>query len=361
MSREELDFHVRRDDFAATRFVEGAAAADLAEGQVRFEVDKFAITANNVSYALSGDGLGYWRFFPSGEEGWGRVPAMGFGNVVASRHPQVAEGTRCFGFYPMSRSLVIEPSNVSAANIFDGAAHRDGLAPAYAQYAPVTADAIYTKESEDAIILMRGLFLTSFLAEDYLMDAELHGAKAVLITSASSKTSIALGFQVKQRGNARSVGLTSKRNLDFVKSLGCYDQVVTYDELASLDPNEPVGMVDMAGNGEVNRTLHHHFGDNLKFDCAIGATHWEAERSGEALPGAKPEFFFAPSQIQKRSADWGPAGFQERMGTAWSAFRDWSTGWLEVDRSEGRDALEQAWANTVAGRTTPNQGLVRSL
>ena len=168
MARPDLDFHVRRDDYASTRFVEGSEPGDLAAGQVLFDVDRFAITANNVSYALSGDGLGYWRFFPSGEEGWGRVPAMGFANVVASRHPDVAEGTRCFGFYPMSRSLVIEPSQVSAANIVDGAAHREGLAPVYAQYSPVNADAIYTPDSEDAIMLMRGLFMTSFLVDDYI-------------------------------------------------------------------------------------------------------------------------------------------------------------------------------------------------
>ncbi len=360
MPREDLDFQVRRDDWSQTRFVAGPVPGDLADGQVLFEVDKFAITANNVSYALSGDRLGYWRFFPA-EEGWGRVPAMGFGNVVASRHPEVAEGTRCFGFYPMSRSLVIEPSKVSAANIVDGAPHRDGLAPAYAQYSPVNADTIYSEDSEDAIILMRGLFLTSFLAEDFLMEADLHGAKAVLVTSASSKTSIALGFQLRRRGAARSIGLTSSRNLEFVGGLGCYDQVLTYDELKSLDSGEPVGVVDMAGNGAVTRTLHHHFGDQLRFDCTIGATHWEAERGTEDLPGAKPQFFFAPDQIQKRSAEWGPAGFQERMGSAWSAFRDWSTGWLSVDRGEGREALEQAWSDTLEGRTAPSQGLVRSL
>ena len=360
MARDELDFQVRKDDWKETRFVEGPPPGELADGQVRFEVDKFAITANNVSYAMSGDMLGYWRFFPA-EEGWGRVPAMGFGNVVASRHPGVAEGTRCFGFFPMSRSLVIQPGNVSATTVVDAAPHREGLAPVYAQYSPVHADAIYTPDSEDAIILMRGLFLTSFLAEDYLTDGGMNGATSVLITSASSKTSIALGFQVRARGDARSVGLTSRRNLEFVKGLGCYDQVVTYDELKSLDASEPAGIVDMAGNGDVTRALHHHYGDNLRFDCTIGATHWEAPRDTGDLPGAKPEFFFAPAQIQKRSAEWGPAGFQERMGTAWAAFRDWSTAWLEIDRAEGRAALDQAWQATVAGRTPPSKGLVRAL
>ncbi len=361
MSLDRLDFEVRKDAFATTRFVEGAAPGDLEPGQVRLRVDKFALTANNVSYALSGDMLGYWRFFPTEEEGWGRVPVMGYGDVIASRHPDVSEGTRCFGFYPMSRTLTIEPGSVSEHGIIDGAAHRAGLAPAYAQYNPTSNDAGYREELEDATILMRGLFLTSFLAEDALEDHALHGAESVLITSASSKTSIALGFQVKKRGHARAVGLTSARNLDFVKGLGCYDEVITYDGLSNLDPSSPAGIVDMAGNGDVTSRLHHHFGDNLKFDCTIGATHWESDRSGGELPGAKPEFFFAPAQIQKRSAEWGPAKFQETLGTGWQAFADWSQGWLQVERAEGRDALEAAWANAVAGSVSPNSGIVRSL
>ena len=103
-----LDFLVNRSDWHKTRFVEGPEPRDLAPGQVLFRVDRFAFTANNISYALSGDMIGYWRFFPT-EEGWGRIPAMGFADVVASTHPEVAVGTRCFGFYPMSRYLRIEP------------------------------------------------------------------------------------------------------------------------------------------------------------------------------------------------------------------------------------------------------------
>ncbi|NRA84799.1 MAG: DUF2855 family protein [Gammaproteobacteria bacterium] len=30
-----------------------------------FEVDKFALTANNITYGMTGDTLGYWLFFPA--------------------------------------------------------------------------------------------------------------------------------------------------------------------------------------------------------------------------------------------------------------------------------------------------------
>jgi len=355
-----LDFQVDKKDWRTHRFVEGSVPA-LAPGQVLFRVDRFAFTANNVTYAVVGDALGYWRFFPA-PEGWGRLPVMGFGDVVRSTHPQVAEGTRCFGFYPMSRHLVIEPGRVSPAQIVDAAPHREGLAPVYAQYSPVEHDALYDPRHEDALMLLRGLFLTGYLADDFLAEHGHHGAEQVVISSASSKTAIALAFLVHRAGRARAVGLTSARNAEFVRKLGCYDRVVLYDEVASLDAGVDSVYVDLAGNGELLGAVHGHFGDRLRYSCAIGATHWEAERGERAaLPGPRPEMFFAPARVQKRSADWGPAGFQERLAAAWEEFRAFTDGWLQVQRGHGREAVERVYRDTLEGRTRPEQGHVLSL
>jgi hypothetical protein len=358
MADAGLVFEVKKSDWKQTRFVEGPVP-ELAPGQALFRVDRFALTANNISYALSGDMLGYWRFFPC-PEGWGRIPVMGFADVIRSTHPEVKEGTRCFGFYPMGRHLVIQPGAVSAAQIVDAAPHRAGLAPPYAQYLPTTGDAVYAEKREDQILLMRGLFMTSFLADDFLADQGYRGARSVLISSASSKTSIALAFQVKQGGRARAVGLTSAKNAAFVRSLGFYDQVVLYDEIASLAP-EPAVFVDMAGDGAVTAAVHRRFGEALAYDCTIGATHWSAERKNEGLPGPKPEFFFAPAQIVKRSKDWGPQGLAERIAAAWTRFCDASDAWLHVVRSRGQGALERVYQDTLAGRTQPAEGHILSL
>jgi hypothetical protein len=353
-----LTFEVDRQDWSKTRFVEGPAP-DLSPGQVLFRVDRFALTSNNISYALSGDMLGYWKFFPS-EHGWGRIPVMGFADVIRSTHPGVAEGKRCFGFYPMARHLVIQPGAVSQSQIVDAAPHRAGLAPVYAQYLPTTGDAVYAAPREDQILLMRGLFTTSFLAEDFLADQDYRGARSVLISSASSKTSIALAFQVEQSQRARAIGLTSARNAAFVRGLGFYDQVVLYEEIASLT-KEPAVFVDMAGDGAVTAAIHRHFGDDLHYDCSIGATHWSAERGDTDLPGPKPEFFFAPGQIAKRSRDWGPQGLAERLGAAWTKFCDASDAWLRIERSRGREALERVYRDALAGRTDPAVGHIVSL
>jgi len=359
MTDTALVLEVKKCDWKQTRFVEEPIPA-LAAGQVLFRVDRFALTANNISYALSGDGLGYWRFFPCAQ-GWGRIPVMGFANVIRSTHSDVKEGTRCFGFYPMGRYLVIQPGAVSAAQIMDAAPYRAGLAPAYAQYLPSTADAIYQERREDQLLLLRGLFMTSFLADDFLAEKDYYGARAVLISSASSKTSIALAYQVKQAGRARTIGLTSPKNAEFVRGLGFYDEVVLYDEIAALPNDQAIVFVDMAGDGAVTAAVHHHFGDALKYDCAIGATHWSAERTRKGLPGPTPTFFFAPGQIVKRTKEWGPQGLAERIGQAWTKYCDSSDAWLRVVRSSGRDAVERVYQDVLAGRTHSADGHILSL
>jgi hypothetical protein len=359
MSEGALVFETRKADWARTRFVEGPAP-ELAPGQVLFRVDRFALTANNVTYALAGDMLGYWRFFPC-EEGWGRIPVMGFADAIRSTHPAVKEGTRCFGFYPMGRHLVIEPGAVSASQIVDAAPHRAGLAPTYAQYLPTSGDAVYDAKREDQILLMRGLFMTSLLADDFLAEQGYLGARSVLVSSASSKTSIALAYQLKHGGRVRAVGLTSARNAEFVRSLGFYDEVVLYDELTSLPAGEPAVFVDMAGDSAVTSAVHHHFRDQLKYDCTIGATHWSAARLGGELPGPKPEFFFAPAQLGKRAKDWGPQELSRRIASAWTRFCDASDAWLHVVRSRGREAVERVYREMLAGRTHPADGQILSL
>ena len=87
-----LDFLVERDNLRQCKWVP-AAEPDLHSGQVLLEVVNFAFTANNVTYAVAGDMMSYWNFFPA-EPGWGRIPVWGFGHVIRSSHEGVAEGER---------------------------------------------------------------------------------------------------------------------------------------------------------------------------------------------------------------------------------------------------------------------------
>ena len=203
--------------------------------------------------------------------------------------------------------------------------------------------------------------MTSFLVDDLFSDEEFFGAQSVLVTSASSKTSIALGHLLHQRSGARAIGLTSARNEAFVASLGCYDEVVRYDALDRIDGTGGAILVDMAGNGQVVATIHERLRDQLSYSCTVGGTHWESAARPTELPGPTPEFFFAPARITKRTADWGGAGLQERIGSAWRDFLTFSDSWLEVKRHRGADALERVYLDALEGRLEPREGHVLSL
>ena len=351
---------VRKDDWSDTRLVSIDLPASLAENEVLLAVDRLALTANNISYASAGDALGYWRFFPA-EDGWGRIPAMGWADVIASNHPEVAVGERVWGFFPMGTHLKILAGKVSPQGFSDVSPHREGLAPVYANFDRASANPIYEEAREDQDSLLRGLFMTSWLVEDFLQVNDFFGAGSCLITSASSKTSIALGHCVKQRGVLESVAVTSAGNAAFCETLGCYDRVVTYDQISSLDGTLPVVMVDMAGSARILSDLHHHYGNNMKYSCRIGATHLEGFGEVEDLPGATPEFFFAPGHLQTRSKELGAGEFMLRLGGAYVGFRQFCDGWLSVQRSSGADAVQATYQQVLAGKADPASGQIISL
>jgi hypothetical protein len=357
---EAVDFLVRRDDFRSTRFVAPEASSLApASGQALLRVDHFAFTANNVTYAAAGDLLNYWSFFPA-EAGWGRIPVWGFADAVASRCTGVAEGARFYGYYPMSTHLVVEPVDAGAAGFRDGAAHRAPMAAAYNQYRNTAADPGLRVGGEDAQMILQPLFITAFLIDDSLAESDFFGARAVVLSSASSKTSIGLAFQLSQRAGIEVIGLTSPKNTAFVAGLGCYHRVLAYHELAALDASRPAIFVDMAGNGEVQAAVHRHFGANLVHSCSVGITHWERAKRESDLPGAKPAFFFAPTRLRQRFKDWGPAGYQERVGRAFEGFLGLSERSLRVVRGQRAD-VERVYRDTLEGRTAPDEGHVLSL
>jgi hypothetical protein len=323
-------------------------------------LDRFALTSNNITYAAAGDMLDYWGFFPA-EEGWGRVPAMGFADVAESNHPDVAPGARYFGFFPMSTHLVVEPDQVDETQFIDKVAHREKHAIIYRQYANAAADPNHSAEAEDRILLLRGLFMTSFLIDSFLADKNGFGAQRFVVGSASSKTAIALAFLLAKQGRGRVVGVTSPRNRSFVEGLGLYDETIPYDGVESLPADSPTVFVDMSGNGAFVSALHHHLRDQLKYSCMVGATHWNAGARPDRLPGPDPAFFFAPGEIKNRVEAWGPAGFQQRLGEGWSQFCASSEQWLRVVRGRGRDETERVYQTLLRGEAKPDEGHVLSM
>ena len=50
----------------------------LSDGEVLARIDRFALTANNVTYGVMGERIGYWKFFPVEAEEDGIIPVWGF-------------------------------------------------------------------------------------------------------------------------------------------------------------------------------------------------------------------------------------------------------------------------------------------
>jgi hypothetical protein len=360
-------FAITRNDLRQTRWTEVAPAA-LPDGHVRLRVDAFALTANNITYAAFGEKMSYWAFFPTGDATTGCIPVWGFAEVVESKHAEVGVGERFYGYYPIADEVLLEPARCNAAGFVDAAPHRRELAAVYNHYVRCAADPAYDAAREAEQALLRPLFTTSFLIDDFFADSAFFDARAVLLSSASSKTAYGTAFCLARRrgtpGAPAIVGLTSPANLAFTRSLGCYDEVLAYDAIATLDAVRPSVYVDFSGSAATRAAVHGHFDAQLRYSCAVGVTHWSDPPGGQALAGVKPVFFFAPAQGKQRLADWGPAAFQRRLGEAWSAFMgpvtDARDPWLRVERQRGRDAIERVYMELLDGGTDPRSGHVLS-
>ena len=91
--------HVRKDELTNAALVEADCGA-LADGAVRLKVESFSVTANNITYAVVGDGFGYWNFFPpkaDNPKGLGIVPMWGHAKVIESKSDEIAVGERVYG------------------------------------------------------------------------------------------------------------------------------------------------------------------------------------------------------------------------------------------------------------------------
>jgi NADPH:quinone reductase-like Zn-dependent oxidoreductase len=354
-SDSEHTLEVVRADLHDTRVVERPVPAPR-EGEALLRVERFGLTANNITYAVLGDMLRYWEFFPA-EEGWGRIPMWGFAAVVASSADGVEPGLRVFGYLPMSTHLVVTPDRVGEAGFVDAAEHRSALPPAYNAYRAVGADPVYDPEREDEQMLLLPLYYLSFLLDDFLEEHEMFGAPTVVVSSASSKAALGTAFLLAGR-EVDVVGLTSPGKVEAVESAGVYDRVVSYEAVDAL-PEADAVYLDFTGDAGVREAVHRRLGDRLRHSAAVGVTHWDdgaGDADGAPLPGPAPTPFFAPDRIRTRVKEWGQAGLDARFAESWRRLVAWSDGWLEITRGAGPEAVEAAYREVLDGKTAGSTG-----
>jgi NADPH:quinone reductase-like Zn-dependent oxidoreductase len=334
--------------------------APLQDGDVRLKIEAFALTANNVTYAAFGGApMNYWHFFPTANDAMGRVPVWGFATVTESKAEGVAPGQRLYGYFPISEELVVSPMKTTDRGFFDGAAHRQALATIYNFYSFTATDPAYVEGTEPEQMLFRPLYMTGWMICDTLMEGDPKPDTAV-ISSASSKTAIAAAHCLQRRG-VETVGVTSARNVDFVKGSGLYDQVLNYDEVASLQATRKTAYVDFVGRPALTKAVHAACGDHLIRSLIIGATDWEDDRAPIAdLPGPQPEFFFVPDYAAHRAKQLPPGELDKRTGADLVAFYPASKAFVTPKPIVGQAAIEQAWIDTVEANIPADQGLVCS-
>jgi hypothetical protein len=323
-------------------------------------IESYALTANNITYGVAGETMKYWNFYPASAD-MGRIPVWGFGRVLTSKRPDVAAGERLYGYWPMSSDVVLTIGAATPGTLTETSANRVGLAAVYNTYTRVAADPGMTPSSEPYVALIRPLFATSFLIDDFLAENGFFGARTVVLTSASSKTAMGLAYCLKQRGAERPeiVGLTSNRNAAFVTNLGTYDRAVTYDAIGDLKAPGGAVVVDMAGGEATLRAIHSALADDLKYSCRVGFTQWQdAKAAIPGLPGVRPVFFFAPDRAKARLSDWGPKEFSKRVGTALAAFVADSQRWLKLETHQGAEGIVAAYRTLLKGNAPPDVGII---
>jgi hypothetical protein len=352
---------VARSAFAEAT-LDDVALPPLGAGQALLKIDQFAVTANNVTYAAIGDAFGYWDFFPAGE-GRGIVPVWGHATVVAAGDTGLTPGERVYGYLPMATHLVVEPVRVGEGGFTDGAAHRAARAAVYNQYRRLNGDPGHVAGGEDVRSVFEPLFLTSFLIEAMFRRDDRYGARRLIVTSASSKTAMALAHVAGASSpQVERIGLTSAKNIGFVERTGLYDRVLGYDEMGELGAGAAVS-VDFAGNGATLAALHAAVGDDLKYSCLVGVTDWQ-NRGGfgaRDITGPKPILFFAPDHVATTIGELGPKGFQTAVADRWRAFAGDAAKLVKVEAVAGLADAIPAWVAAVEGRASPDVGVVVKL
>lgn len=360
---QQWNIVIDKKDISAAN-VEISDIAELEEDQLLLKIEGFALTANNISYAGAGDIMGYWNFFPTEDSDTGIVPVWGYAQVIESTHLEFEAGMRFYGYFPMGSHLVVSPAEGDvSAGFMDGAEHRAPMAPIYNHYRKLSDEAYDDMEALRAIV--QPLFMTSFLIEHKFRNEDWFGADNIILTSASSKTAMALAYMVKNESpDVRRIGLTSAANVEFTMDTGLYDQVIGYDDAFGahgLDAEEICVSVDFAGNAKLLSQIHEHLGDNLKFSSLIGMTHVGESGSQEQISGVPPVFFFAPAAAQEFISDLGQAEFDSQAGRALYGFLDFISGQIDVREIEGPQAVQQAYEMLLSGNVPASEGLYANI
>jgi hypothetical protein len=296
---------VRRDGISRTRAVTEAEPRP-ADGQAVLRVERFSLSANNVTYARLGEELGYWRFFPAAD-GWGRLPVWAYAEVIASNCAAVSEGRHLLGFFPMSDYLLVTLARLHAGGFAAGCEHRRDLPGLYNAYRWLDADPSYDPALADQQLVLRPSFWLSFLFDEHLRDNHDFGADIAIISSASSKAALGIAHLLAHR--FVTIGLTAPQRAEPLRALGIYDRVEAYEAASDL-PAEPAIFADLAGDTGLRAAVRDRLGGALRHSALLGTTRGALART-MTCQGPGPS-----CSSSRTSSGTGPVG---RGSAPWTA------------------------------------------
>ncbi|KAG8895741.1 hypothetical protein FRB99_000376 [Tulasnella sp. 403] len=345
---------------------------------VLVKVDKFGWSANNVTYGILGEDphFRYFEFHPAPKtrttspKTHGIIPVWGYGTIVESQVGTLKVGERVAGYFPSAKYMLVkvDTTDVNSHNFHAARPHLPPDRRPYNQITRCAADHLYRSEEEDAAMLYRPLFWTSFWAEDWLDSMDYRGAKAVIISSASSKTGFCLALVIKRRlaktaKKLRVVGLTSPTNKQFVDSLGLYDEVLLYDDLTNIGIDDgPYCYVDVAGNASLNSRIVTHLGSSFALGVTLGMSHASKESiKDSAAKKSKFEMFFMPEWLYVVRKRTSVQRIAERQKEGWKWIMEDGARWVKMKRVMGSEDVLDEFKKTLKGGVAPDTGLVFSL
>jgi hypothetical protein len=394
-SAQRVMFSTVRKDMTETVVLRDELPA-LEKNEIRLRVDKVGLSANNLFYAQMGDApfLKFFSVYPLGDEheGLANLPAWGVATIIESDNPEFAVGEQFRGFLHMTNVVQMKAKR-SADGFIAYGEKRDKLNQAYNGFiqveknssSPISGEGI---KSDLAMTSAPGA-LSGFMLYELLKLHNFYQGNSVVLTSASSKLSLATALLLKDErdsGNLkRVIGYTSSDNVEFVKNTGIFDDVLTYDQAIVSDEGLQHVLIDVAGDAVIYKRIK----DSLIKGLAVGGTHSDAEAStfqsfgltgfvkmfidmvapqmikAWASKSLNPplEMFFAPTVRHQLLARWGKDEMDRKADRALGRFVDAAVdnNWIQVDRSESVESIQTAYRNIMSGQVPPSQAVTLSL
>ncbi len=352
-------FRVEKQNIYQVNHVQNELS-ELSEGEIRLRIDKYGLTTNNITYAVSGFKLKYWDFFPT-DAPYGIIPVWGYASVVASKQDEIKVGERIYGYFPMASYCTLRPQKVNPFSFSDGAPHRQELAAVYNNYIRVAADPFHYETLEDYVPIIKPLFATSFLIYQFLKNQHFLDAEQIILTSASAKTSLGLAYMLKQNraeDGKKIIALTSNRNVDFVKSTQYHDAVFAYEDYKAVASEKAV-VIDISGNYNLLKNISELLNEKLLHIALVGLTDWKAAGRFSNIPNT--QFFFAPTHYKVFYKTQGAVKANQMLNEALMQFTNDTKKMMELEFITDIEQLSKLYLEMVDGKVDPKKGYLVSI